>query len=135
MTFKKNQSELDLNPVDVMLQHATPGKHPILDTVLEEFDREAREEWFNRPEDLKAYYKEDFDDLVKNGFLKLNANTLKKHHFAKGKLLALTLTLESVRTSQFLYDFEFGNSGKKEVAGNMEASFDYHAQLGVPESA
>ena len=61
--------------------------------------------------------------------------SLKKHHFSKGKLLALTLTLESVRTSHFLYDFEFGNSGRKEVVGNMEGSFDYHAQLGVPESA
>jgi len=215
--------EHHINPVDVMLRLATPGKNPVLDTVLEEFDREAREEWFDRPEELTAYYREHFDDLIKNGFLKLNAKyvakllldkefarallttiasesdaaiafeliefcldriyfvedaiqskecsyspelvdflknvypghifasnacrfeidertkhaidfSLKKHNFAQDKLRALTLTMESVRTSHFLYDFEFGTSGKKEAVGNMEGSFDYHAQLGVSES-
>ena len=61
--------------------------------------------------------------------------SLTKHNFTRDKLRALTLTLESVRTSNFLYDFEFGDSGKKEIVGNMDGSFDYHAQLGIPETA
>ena len=41
--------EHDRNPVDVMLALASPGKNPDLDVYLEEFDREAREEWFYGP--------------------------------------------------------------------------------------
>ena len=213
-----------INPVDVMLELAAPGKHPVLDRYLAQFDREAKEEWFDGPDELFQHYEPRFDELTRNGFLKLNAKyvahllldqafaralleaiaaqsasplageliefcfdriyfpkeaaqtkerqyspqliefleqvypghvfesnvcrfeitdrtktaidyALEKNKFAEAELRALTLALESVRTSHFLYDFTFGHSGEKEIADDVAGSFDYHAQLGVPEKS
>ena len=214
--------ERGINPVDIMLELATPGKSPILDQYLAEFDREAKEEWFDSPNGLFKYYGARFDELTQNGFLKLNAKyvahllldrefaramleaiasqsdsqlaaelvefcldriyfpkdalqtkireyspelieslkqvypgrvfestvcrfeitdrtkraidyALEKNNFEEAELRALTLALESVRTSHFLYDFRFGRSGEKEIAEDTAGSFDYHAQLGIPD--
>lgn len=59
---------------------------------------------------------------------------LQRFGFDRDPLRAAALALENYH-SYFLYDFEFGASGKKEVVGELTGSFDYHAQLGRPEEA
>lgn len=57
---------------------------------------------------------------------------LEKVGLKKDPVRALALTLESYR-SYFLFDFSFSPNGKKEVVGDLAGSFDYHAQLGLPQ--
>lgn len=67
------ETEHDVSPVDAMLSLVRRGKNRILDDFLEEFTREAADEWFDTPEELTAYYTENFEELIRDGFLKMNA--------------------------------------------------------------
>lgn len=78
------QLERGLNPVDVIISLATPGKDDALDEFLVEFDEEARAEWFETPEELADYYGVHFDELLANGFLKMNFKYLAKILLDKG---------------------------------------------------
>jgi radical SAM superfamily enzyme YgiQ (UPF0313 family) len=72
------QSDYGRNPLDVILKVTQLGNDSELDKFIQEFDREAREEWFDSPEALRQYYSKNFDDLVDKGFLKLNFKFLAK---------------------------------------------------------
>jgi len=213
--------EQNLNPLDVILSLTRPEENPFIEEFLIEFNEEAKDEWFDTADELMEYYGTHFDELMANGFFKLNFKYLSKilldRNFAKKMLeaiaskmdsdlapelvqfchdriyfldhavqskdctysdnlvealkkiypalsftsntchfeieektknaidfeinkvgldkdpiRALSLTLESYR-SYFLFDFQFGKGGKKEVVGDLTGSFDYHAQLGVPQ--
>ena len=58
---------------------------------------------------------------------------LRRFSFEKDPVRALTLTLEAYR-SHFLYEFEFGLTGRREAVGELAGSFDYHAQFGLPQA-
>jgi putative methyltransferase len=66
------------NPLDVLIELAKPGRDNYLDKFIAEFDEEAREEWFDNPDELKQYYTKNFDKLIAEGFLKLNHKYLAK---------------------------------------------------------
>lgn len=66
------------NPLDVLLDLIKPGTSPELDQFVSDFDIEARSEWFETPDELIQYYTKNFDDLIANGFMKLNLKYLAK---------------------------------------------------------
>lgn len=66
------------NPLDVLMDLAKPGRDPHLDNFVAEFDAEAREEWFDTADQLKEYYTKNFEQLIAEGFLKLNHKYLAK---------------------------------------------------------
>jgi len=213
--------EQNLNPLDVILLLTRPEENPFIEEFLIEFNEEAKDEWFDTAGELSDYYSVHFDELMADGFFKMNFKYLAKillgRDFAKKMLVAiaskmksdlaselvqfchdriyfldhpvqskqceysdalvsalktiypalsftsnvchfeieektknaidfelnkvgidknpvraLALTLESYR-SYFLFDFRFGEGGRKEVVGDLTGSFDYHAQLGTPQ--
>lgn len=77
------QLETKTNPIDVFIELAKPGKNPILDKFIDDFDKEARSEWFDTAEELNEYYTKNFSTLIENGFLKLNPKYLSKLIFDK----------------------------------------------------
>jgi putative methyltransferase len=77
------QLETKTNPIDVFIELAKPGKNKILNKFIEDFDKEARSEWFDTAEQLNEYYTKNFGTLIENGFLKLNPKYLSKLIFDK----------------------------------------------------
>jgi radical SAM superfamily enzyme YgiQ (UPF0313 family) len=66
------------NPLDVLTDLIKPGMNPELDQFVSEYDTEARTEWFETPDTLIEYYTKNFDQLIADGFLKLNLKYLAK---------------------------------------------------------
>ncbi len=91
------QQTQDINPVDAILGLIqTPDQNFI--TFAEEFNEEARNEWFDTSEELREYYSVHFDELIKTGFLKMNFKYLAKilwdKNFAEVLLENLASTLQ-----------------------------------------
>jgi radical SAM superfamily enzyme YgiQ (UPF0313 family) len=215
------QHRQQINPVDAIIALTQGDSNDAFADFSKEFKKEAINEWFDTAEGLKEYYSSQFNELIQNGFLKMNfkylAKTLLNKDFAKvllesiaskldlsikneviqfcfdriyfpedvvptknvsyseeltqiikqvfpaatvnsnicnfnidqkifsainfnlkkfrmeqDPLRALTLTLEY--ESRFLYDFRFGEEGKKEILGNLKGSFDYHSQYNTNPS-
>ena len=70
--------EKGINPLDILFSLAKQDNDEVLNKFLNEFDLEAREEWFDSPKELSDYYNKNFDSLIENGFLKLNFKYLAK---------------------------------------------------------
>jgi radical SAM superfamily enzyme YgiQ (UPF0313 family) len=67
------------NPLDIILTLIEQKERFVeLKKFIEEFDKEAREEWFDSPEELVKHYESNFDALIENGFVKLNYKYLAK---------------------------------------------------------
>jgi radical SAM superfamily enzyme YgiQ (UPF0313 family) len=60
------------NPLDLILKLTDSKTNPLLKEFIEEFNREASEEWFETSEELTVYYSKNFKELISNGFLKMN---------------------------------------------------------------
>ena len=66
------------NPLDVLVSLVKPGMDPDLDKFVTEFDMEARTEWFDTPDVLIQHYTKNFEQFIKEGYLKLNLKHLAK---------------------------------------------------------
>ena len=87
------QQERNINPLDVILSLTNPEENPFIKEFLLEFNEEAKREWFDTAENLSEYYTAHFDELMANGFLKLNFRYLSKillnQEFAKKLLITI----------------------------------------------
>jgi radical SAM superfamily enzyme YgiQ (UPF0313 family) len=70
--------EKGINPLDLLFNLAKQDNDEVLNKFLEEFDFEAKKEWFESAKELKEYYNKNFDNLIENGFLKLNFKYIAK---------------------------------------------------------
>jgi radical SAM superfamily enzyme YgiQ (UPF0313 family) len=64
--------ERGVNPLDVFLILAKGGVNQTFDDFLEEFMKEARNEWFDTEKELVEYYTQNFKSMSENGFLKMD---------------------------------------------------------------
>ncbi len=103
--------EQNINPLDVMLSLTRPEENPFIEEFLNEFNEEARTEWFDTADSLTDYYTTNFDDLMEKGFLKLNfrylAKILLNRDFAKQILITIAGKTNDPLASelmQFCYD-------------------------------
>jgi len=98
--------EHNLNPVDMVLTLAKPGKDSELDEFLAQFNREAQEEWFETAEELVDHYTTNFDQLLKTGFLKMNYKYLAKilldRDFARCLLANVAAEVNSTLASELV---------------------------------
>ena len=67
------------NPLDVILTLIEQKEQFVeLKAFIDEFNQEARQEWFDSPEELFEHYENNFSDLIDHGFVKLNYKYLAK---------------------------------------------------------
>ena len=66
------------NPVDVILSLIEADETSALGQFIEGFMQEALAEWFDTPADLERHYRENFEELIEHGFLKMNFKYLAK---------------------------------------------------------
>jgi putative methyltransferase len=105
------QIESGKNPLDVLMDLAKHGRDPDLDKFVAEFDVEARTEWFDTSNALIQHYTKNFDQLIADGFLKLNHKYLAKILLSKklAKFLINALVRQnhshiSEQLGKFCYD-------------------------------
>lgn len=61
------------NPLDMILDQIKNAEgNTTLNKFLSDYELDDRNEWFETPEALEAYYSKNFDDLLRQGFFKLN---------------------------------------------------------------
>ncbi len=65
-------TKMNQNPLDLILKLIHSTKNEKISKFLADFEKEAREEWFDSADELREYYSENFEKLMKNGFLKMN---------------------------------------------------------------
>lgn len=114
----KYLQSVGLNPLDYILALVSVQNRnlmaPKIRDLFDEFEREAREEWFDSPEALRGYYSQprNFEKLKEGKYGKLN-----------GKYVFRTLLEGRREFEQYLYDTAIrycaGSDAKAEVIGEL----------------
>lgn len=68
----------NINPLDSILQVMENQKDVRLKKFFADFEGEIKHEWFDTEEELLSYFDENYEQLIKNEYLKLNLKYLAK---------------------------------------------------------
>jgi radical SAM superfamily enzyme YgiQ (UPF0313 family) len=119
------------NPMDIMLQICKPGANKRFDSFIADYQADSRQEWFESPEELESFFTKNFDQLIANGFLKLNFKYMAEMFLDRDLIAQIVRTvsfqLDDVKVgdelAQFCLDriyFPGGNSRCKTVEYSYE---------------